>query len=116
MASMADISAVPRTRDAAEPGPEPLWRHLLGHSLRERRKDLDQTLGEVAARAGVSPQYLSEIERGIKEPSSEVIAAVSGALGTTLLDLTVDVAQSLTVVRPRTRQLFTGPSALALAA
>ena len=32
-------------------------------------------------RAGISPQYLSEVERGRKDPSSEVLAAISGALG-----------------------------------
>jgi transcriptional regulator with XRE-family HTH domain len=36
----------------------------------------------------VSPQYLSEIERGRKDPSSEVLAAISGALGLSVLDLT----------------------------
>jgi transcriptional regulator with XRE-family HTH domain len=42
----------------------------------------------VAGRAGVSPQYLSELERGLKDPSSEVLSAVAGALGLTVLDLT----------------------------
>ena len=35
----------------------------------------------MAAQAGVSPQYLSEVERGRKDASSEVLAAVVGALG-----------------------------------
>ena len=44
--------------------------------------------------AGISPQYLSEIERGLKEPSSEMIAAVGGALDVTLVDLTLAVAEA----------------------
>ena len=59
----------------------------------------------MATDAGVSTQYLSEIERGRKEPSSEVLGAVAGALGLRLVDLTSRVARSLT--RP------TGPLALA---
>jgi transcriptional regulator with XRE-family HTH domain len=59
------------------------------------RQDQDETLTETAGRAGLSPQYLSEIERGRKEPSSEMIAALAGALGTTLTDLTEQVASDL---------------------
>ncbi|MEV7973378.1 helix-turn-helix transcriptional regulator [Cellulomonas sp. NPDC089187] len=74
---------------------EPLWRELLGIRLRQLRHESGETLGETAERAGVSPQYLSEMERGVKDPSSEMIAAVAGALGVTLLDLTVGVAEEL---------------------
>lgn len=74
---------------------EPLWRDLLGARLRRLRHERGETLTQTAARAGVSPQYLSEIERGVKEPSSEMIAAVVGALDATLLDLTVAVARDL---------------------
>ncbi len=59
-----------------------------------------ETLAEVARRAGVSVQYLSEIERGLKEPSSEIVAAVLGALGGTLLDLTSGVADDLRAAAP----------------
>ena len=74
---------------------EPLWRHMLGDRLRAIRRDRGETLGATAARAGMSPQYLSEMERGAKEPSSEMIAAVAGALDTSLLDLTLAVAEGL---------------------
>ncbi|TNM37573.1 helix-turn-helix transcriptional regulator [Nocardioides albidus] len=74
---------------------EPLWRDLVGRRLRDLRRERGETLTETAGRAGISPQYLSEIERGVKEPSSEMIAAVLGALGTTLLDLTTSVAGDL---------------------
>src|SRR5215470_219115 len=74
---------------------EPLWREVLGRRLRALRQEQQETLSETAARAGISPQYLSEIERGRKEPSSEMIAALAGALGTTLIDLTEHVAGDL---------------------
>jgi len=74
---------------------EPLWREVLGRRLRVLRQEQQETLAETAARAGISPQYLSEIERGRKEPSSEMIAALAGALGTTLIDLTEHVAADL---------------------
>ena len=74
---------------------EPLWREVLGRRLRALRQEQQETLAETAARAGLSPQYLSEIERGRKEPSSEMIAALAGALGITLIDLTEQVATDL---------------------
>jgi transcriptional regulator with XRE-family HTH domain len=74
------------------PAPEPLWREVLGRSLRTAREEQRGRLVDVAERAGISPQYLSEIERGRKEPSSEMIAAVTGALGVDLADLLVGIA------------------------
>src|SRR6266567_7472438 len=75
--------------------PEPLWREVLGSRLRALRTEREETLAQAAERAGISPQYLSEIERGRKEPSSEMIAALAGALGTTLIQLTEQVAGDL---------------------
>jgi len=75
--------------------PEPLWREVLGRRLRETRHEQGQRLVDVAARAGVSPQYLSEIERGRKEPSSEMIAAVCGALRTDLVRLLGGISADL---------------------
>ena len=75
--------------------PEPLWREVLGSRLRSLRADRDETLAQTSERAGISPQYLSEIERGRKEPSSEMIAALAGALDTTLADLTFAVTEDL---------------------
>jgi transcriptional regulator with XRE-family HTH domain len=88
------------------------------------RQDRDETLAETAARAGLSPQYLSEIERGRKEPSSEMIAALAGALGITLIQLTEQVAgdlrrQQAMVLRAgaqRAQHRASGPVILALAA
>jgi len=86
----------PQPEPQPEPRPqEPLWREVLGRRLRLLRQEQQETLSETAARAGISPQYLSEIERGRKEPSSEMIAALAGALGTTLIDLTEQVATDL---------------------
>jgi transcriptional regulator with XRE-family HTH domain len=106
--------------------PEPLWREVLGQRLRTLRAERGETLAETAERAGISPQYLSEVERGRKEPSSEMIAALAGALGTTLIQLTEQVAgdlrrrQAISLARasaPRaSRSRASGPVMLSLAA
>jgi transcriptional regulator with XRE-family HTH domain len=90
---MAEI--IPLMQPPQRPSAEPLWRHVLGKRLRTLRERQNRTLTEVAERAGISPQYLSEIERGRKEPSSEMIAAVTGALGTTLVDLSGQITDEL---------------------
>ena len=108
---MADVARVyPLNRQQ----PEPLWREVLGSRLRALRADRGETLAETAERAGLSPQYLSEVERGRKEPSSEMIAALAGALDTTLADLTTRVTQDLR--QPRSSRSTSAPVALALAA
>ncbi|MDQ4212456.1 helix-turn-helix transcriptional regulator [Microbacterium capsulatum] len=83
--------------DRTPTGPERLWRSVVGELLRDARADRGETLVETARRAGVSPQYLSEMERGRKEASSEMLAAVSGALDLTLRDLTLGVAERIAV-------------------
>jgi len=103
------------------PRPEALWREVLGRRLRALRQDQRETLSETAGRAGISPQYLSEIERGRKEPSSEMIAALAGALGTTLIGLTEQVADDLRreqgiTPSARFRAAGPGPVMLSLAA
>ena len=99
MAEQANVYPLrrePQREPQPEPRPqEPLWREVLGRRLRILRQEQQETLAETAARAGLSPQYLSEVERGRKEPSSEMIAALAGALGTTLIDLTEQVAGDL---------------------
>lgn len=90
--SMAEVARVyPLKRQQ----PEPLWREVLGGRLRALRARRGETLSETAERAGISPQYLSEVERGRKEPSSEMIAALAGALDTSLADLTTQVTEDL---------------------
>jgi DNA-binding XRE family transcriptional regulator len=121
---MAEIAKVyPLRRDSSppqarpEPPPqEPLWREVLGQRLRTLRLDQQETLAETAGRAGISPQYLSEIERGRKEPSSEMIAALAGALGTTLIGLTEQVTDDLRHRQTAWTSRASGPVMLSLAA
>jgi len=75
--------------------PEPLLRSLVGSILRTRREAQGRTLRDVAVAACVSVPYLSEIERGRKEASSEVLSAVSSALGMRLVDLLDDARREL---------------------
>lgn len=103
------VRTAPTVRTAT--APLPLWRHMLGAELRRLRQERNETLGDTAATAGVSPQYLSEMERGTKDPSSEMIAAVAGALDVTLIDLTLQVAEDL-----QTAQFAGAQSAFLLAA
>jgi len=63
---------------------EPLLRELMGAELRAERHRQRRTLAEVATAAGVSMQHLSDVERGRKDPSSELLAAILGALGVDL--------------------------------
>ena len=79
-----------------------LLRREMGAALRRRREDQHRTLRDVAARAGVSLGYLSEVERGVKEPSSELLAAICGALDVGIPVLLVEVADRLaTTETPR---------------
>ncbi|WP_375426424.1 helix-turn-helix domain-containing protein [uncultured Friedmanniella sp.] len=57
-----------------------LVRELIGESLREERVAQARTLREVSKAARVSLGYLSEVERGQKEASSELLASICGAL------------------------------------
>ena len=115
MAEDAKVYPLRREPRSPEPPPqEPLWREVLGQRLRTLRLDQQETLAETAGRAGISPQYLSEIERGRKEPSSEMIAALAGALGTTLTVLTEQVSSDLRRQQPT--RASSGPVMLSLAA
>lgn len=70
-------------------------RRLLGDVLRRRRQGQGRTLREVSAGARVSLGYLSEVERGQKEASSELLAAICDALGVKMSDLMREVSESL---------------------
>lgn len=91
--------ATPDTTSDATPAAGLLWRERLGQTLREARVQRNARLVDVAERAGISPQYLSEIERGRKEPSSEMIAAVTGALGVELDQLLIAIVGRAPVAR-----------------
>ncbi|HVE99050.1 MAG TPA: helix-turn-helix transcriptional regulator [Mycobacteriales bacterium] len=85
--SVPSVLSRPRT-------PSLLRRHL-GTALRRRREQQQRTLRDVAAAAGVSLGYLSEVERGVKEASSELLSAICRALDVRLPDLLVEVADAL---------------------
>jgi transcriptional regulator with XRE-family HTH domain len=70
-------------------------REAVGEALRRRRQAQGRTLREVAEAAGVSLTYLSEVERGRKEASSEVLEAVCAALRFGLAELFFEVAETL---------------------
>ncbi|MYW93653.1 helix-turn-helix transcriptional regulator [Amycolatopsis rubida] len=114
---MADILPFHQRRaPARDDEAEPLWREVLGRSLRAARENQGERLVDVAERAGISPQYLSEIERGRKEPSSEMIAAVTGALGVGLAGLLSGIAGDLrriSVAGPRPARRPAGPVLMA---
>ncbi len=73
----------------------PLLREVLGDSLRELRTEQGRTLREVSAGARVSLGYLSEVERGQKEASSELLAAICGALDVPLSVVVDDAARRM---------------------
>jgi transcriptional regulator with XRE-family HTH domain len=75
----------------------PLLRTMIGEVLRRARTEQGRTLADVARAARVSLPYLSELERGRKEASSEVLAAVCDALR---IDLTDVLAEVLVTIDP----------------
>jgi len=74
-----------------------LLRGLLGAALRRTRQRQGRTLREVSAAARVSLGYLSEVERGQKEASSELLAAICAALGVRMADVLREVSAELAV-------------------
>ncbi|MEV2275733.1 helix-turn-helix transcriptional regulator [Nocardiopsis sp. NPDC049922] len=92
-----------RRGPAREEREDPLMRDLIGDLLRRTRTEQGRTLREVAEDAQVSLPYLSEIERGRKEASSEVLAAVYRSLGLGLSDVLAELYRSTVgEVPPRT--------------
>jgi transcriptional regulator with XRE-family HTH domain len=75
--------------------PKPLLRTMLGDVLRRTRLEQGRTLADVARVARVSMQYLSELERGRKEASSEILAAICDALEVDLPDVLAEVGRDL---------------------
>jgi DNA-binding XRE family transcriptional regulator len=84
-----EVSPRPRPGDDEV---EPLWRESVGRELRKERVATGRRLVDVAEEAGVSPQYLSEVERGLKDPSSELLAAMAGALRLSVSEIATRVA------------------------
>ncbi len=72
-----------------------LLRRVIGNALRARRQAQHRTLREVSTAANVSLGYLSEIERGQKEASSELLAAICDALGAHLSEVLREVTHTV---------------------
>jgi transcriptional regulator with XRE-family HTH domain len=72
-----------------------LFRRLLGDVLREQRMRRGMTLREVSAEARVSLGYISEIERGQKEASSELLYSLCAALDLPLSDVLREVSDAV---------------------
>ena len=72
-----------------------ILRRVIGEELRRRRQDQGRTLRDVSAAARVSLGYLSEIERGQKEASSELLAAICTALDVPLSHLLSSVSDEV---------------------
>lgn len=77
-----------------------LLRAHLGEALRRARQEQGRTLRQVSADAAVSLGYLSEVERGQKEPSSELLSAICMALDLPLSRVLTEVAQTVLVAEP----------------
>ena len=90
------------------PPPRPLLRTALGQVLRRARHSQGRTLADVAGAAKVSIQYLSEVERGRKEASSEVLAAICEALEVELPEVLAEIGRDL-AGPARVLRLGTGP-------
>ena len=73
-------------------------RHVLGGVLRRRRVAQGRTLRDVAAAARVSLGYLSEVERGQKEASSELLASICAALEVPMSEVIREVSDELAVL------------------
>ncbi|BAN02038.1 helix-turn-helix domain-containing protein [Ilumatobacter coccineus] len=86
---LADVLPFPSNgrRTATDSHDEPRLRTVIGDVLRDERLRQARVLADVAAEAAVSLPYLSEIERGRKEVSSDVLAAVTDALDVSLIEV-----------------------------
>jgi len=97
-----------------------LLRRVIGDALRARRQGQHRTLREVSSAANVSLGYLSEIERGHKEPSSELLAAICDALGARLSELLREVSDTVALAEQMPGMLVpvqdepTAPAAVAV--
>lgn len=103
--------AVDDALHSGAPGCEPLLREALGMSLRAYRADKNVTLRELAKQARVSSGYLSELERGRKEVSSELLAAICAALDTTVAELLMEVVANMSLHSIQEELASTSPAA-----
>ena len=87
-----------------------LMREAIGESLRRVRTTHRRTLRDVSRKARVSLGYLSEVERGRKEPSSELLAAICEALDVALHDLLSEAAEVMAADAAMEAALASAPS------
>ena len=92
-----------------------LLRSLLGDVLRRHRLDQARTLREVSSSARISLGYLSEVERGVKEASSELLAAICDALDLRLSELLTEVAHEVAGAEPAVPAVPAVPALTAVA-
>jgi transcriptional regulator with XRE-family HTH domain len=85
-----------------------LLRQLLGDVLRRLRIRQGRTLREVSASARVSLGYLSEVERGRKEASSELLAAICAALDTPLSQVFREVSDNFSLAELQNEPVLSG--------
>ncbi|MBC7631128.1 helix-turn-helix transcriptional regulator [Aeromicrobium sp.] len=85
-------------------------RQLVGEVLRERRVSQGLTLRDVSGKARISLGYISEVERGQKEASSELLAALASALDVPLSKVLLDVSSLLKVEEAAESYLASIPS------
>lgn len=107
-AQIIPFPTAPQQRDDEVEAPK--VRDAIGDVLRTERTEQDRTLADVAESAAVSLQYLSEVERGRKEVSSDLLAAVCDSLEIEVAEVLERAAQQL-----RTWS-YRGPSMTLLAA
>jgi transcriptional regulator with XRE-family HTH domain len=98
------------------PGRVLLFRRFLGEVLRSRRMQRGMTLRQVSAEAMVSLGYISEVERGQKEASSELLASLCAALDASLSDVLRDVSDAVALDEAGELDSGRGPEVVASAA
>jgi transcriptional regulator with XRE-family HTH domain len=84
-------------------------RRALGDVLRRGREEGRRTLTAVAREAGISPAHLSEVERGLKDISTELLVAVTHALGLPVADVYLELGRRLDPERARAAALPQDP-------
>ena len=96
--SEADVAQSAAQREERRRSENPTLRGAIGHVLRDLRSRDHRTLREVSEKAGVSLGYLSEVERGQKEASSELLTSIAESLGVSTAQLLRMVADRLDVL------------------
>lgn len=79
-----------------------LIRETLGRLLRHRREATGRTLTEIGEAAGLSPAFLSEVERGLKDVSTDRLLQLARALGVSAAELYLDLGRELGAGTPAT--------------